>query len=103
MNFTILTDNNEKITQPQSIKIELMNHQKTMINKMLEIESTGTINISNYSMNSYYNIMKIPGNEAEILTNFAILGDKVGSGKTLMIISLLTVKKTINDRLIEMV
>ena len=102
MNFTILTDNDKKITQPQSIKIELMNHQKTMINKMLEIESTGTIKISNYSIKSFSNMLDVTCNDAEILTNFAILGDKVGSGKTLMIISLLAIKKIINDRFIEM-
>ena len=102
MNFTILTDNDTKITQPHSIKVELMNHQKTMINKMLEIESSGSIKISNYSIKSFSNMINITGNEAEILTNVAILGDKVGSGKTLMIISLLTIKKIINDRVIEM-
>ena len=32
MNFTILTDNDPKISQPEIIKIELMNHQKTDVN-----------------------------------------------------------------------
>jgi hypothetical protein len=102
MSFTILTDNDKKITQPNSIKIDLMNHQKTMVYKMLEIETTGSIKINDYSMKKYSNMINITGIEAEIKTNVAILGDKVGSGKTLMIITLLTVKKIINPRQIEM-
>lgn len=38
MSYIILNDNDKKITQPESIKIELMNHQKTMVQKMMEIE-----------------------------------------------------------------
>ena len=102
MSFTILTDNDKKITQPNSIKIDLMNHQKTMIYKMLEIETSGSIKVPDYSMKKYSNMINITGKEAEINTNIAILGDKVGSGKTLMIITLLTVKKIINERQIEM-
>lgn len=101
MSYTILTDNDEKITQPKSIKIELLNHQKTMIHKMLCIEETGTIKINDCVVKSF-NIFDIPGNQAELKTNIAILGDKVGSGKTLMIISLITIKKQIPDRLIEL-
>jgi hypothetical protein len=102
MSYTILTDNDNKITQPLSIKIELMNHQKAMVHKMLDIEQTGSMNVLNYSMKTYSNMVGITGNRAEIYTNVAILGDKVGSGKTLMIISLLTVKKIIKERDIEM-
>lgn len=102
MSYTILTDNDKKITQPNSIKIDLMNHQKTMIYKMLEIESTGSIKVPNYTMKKYSNMINITGNQAEIKTNVAILGDKVGSGKTLIIVSLLTIKKVIDERTIEM-
>ena len=102
MSYTILTDNDKKITQPNSIKIDLMNHQKTMVYKMLEIETTGSIKVADYSMKKYSNMVNITGKEAEINTNVAILGDKVGSGKTLMIVSLIAVKKIINERQIEM-
>jgi hypothetical protein len=102
MSYTILTDNDKKITQPNSIKIDLMNHQKTMIYKMLEIESIGSIKVPDYSMKKYSNMINITGNQAEINTNVAILGDKVGSGKTLMIVTLLTIKKIIDERQIEM-
>ncbi len=102
MSYTILTDDDKKIIQPNSIKIELMNHQKTMIHKMLEIETTGLINVTNYSTKEYSSLVSVEGCEAEIITNVAILGDKVGSGKTLMIITLLTIKKIITERKIEM-
>lgn len=102
MSFTVLNDNSKKITQPNSIKTELMNHQKTMVYKMLETEQTGSLSVSNYSMKTYYGMIGITGNNAEINTNIAILGDKVGSGKTIMVISLLTIKKIIKERDIEM-
>ena len=89
MSHTILNEDNDKIIQPKSIKIELMNHQKTIIHKMLEIEKTGLIQIPNYL-----------NDNAVLDTNMGILGDKVGSGKTLMIITLLTIKKEIEDRFI---
>lgn len=101
MSFTTLTDNDKKITQPLSIKIDLMNHQKTMIYKMLEIELSGIIKIPQYKMKKYTNMIYMDTTEAEINTNVAILGDKVGSGKTLMIVSLLTIKKLIHERNIE--
>jgi hypothetical protein len=102
MSYTILNDNNEKITQPESIKIELMNHQKTMIHKMIDIENTGIIKVLDYSMKKYSNLININGTNAEIKTNIAILGDKVGSGKTLMVITLITINKKIIERDIEM-
>jgi len=102
MTYTILTDNDDKITQPENISVELMNHQKTMISKMLEIESEGIINVPNYSLKKYSNLINIDSSEASIYTNIGILGDKVGSGKTLMIISLITIKKIIKEREIEM-
>ena len=102
MSFTILTDNDKKITQPKSILIDLMNHQKTMIYKMLEIELTGKIIVPNYSMKKYTNMIGVSGDVAEINTNIGILGDKVGSGKTLMIITLLTIKKLIEARPVEL-
>jgi len=102
MSYIILNDNDKKITQPSSIKIELMNHQKTMVQKMMEIEKTGIIKVKDYSMKEYTNMISIDGTEAEINTNIAVLGDKVGAGKTLMIITLLTIQKSIIDRQIEL-
>ena len=96
-NYNILTENDKQITQPKYIKVELMSHQKTMIQKMLEIEESGKIDIdSNIKF-----AIDIPIKSFSINTNFAVLGDKVGSGKTLMITSLLSIRKKIKDRDIE--
>ena len=102
MSFTILNDNDKKITQPDSIKIELMNHQKTMVQKMMEIEENGIIKVNNYSMKKNSNMININTDNAEVYTNIGVLGDKVGSGKTLMIITLITIKKIIANRQIEL-
>lgn len=102
MSYIILNDNDKKITQPESIKIELMNHQKTMVQKMMEIEKTGIIQVKDYLMKQFNNMITVKGTEAEISTNIAILGDKVGAGKTLMIITLLTINKNIKERDIEL-
>jgi len=102
MSYIILTDNDKKITQPESIKIELMNHQKTMVQKMMEIENTGIIKVKDYAMKQNTNMINIIGTDAEIHTNIGILGDKVGAGKTLMVITLLTINKKIISRDIEL-
>jgi hypothetical protein len=102
MSYIILTDNDKKITQPESIKIELMNHQKTMVQKMMEVENTGIIKVKDYAMKQYTNMINVTGTEAEIHTNIGILGDKVGAGKTLMVITLLTINKKMISRDIEL-
>ena len=102
MSYIILNDNDKKITQPASIKIELMNHQKTMVQKMMEIEKNGIIKVNDYSMKQYNNMVSVKGTEAEISTNIAVLGDKVGAGKTLMVITLLTINKNMVQRNIEL-
>ena len=100
--FLLLTDNDKKILQPQCISVELMSHQKTMIQRMLDIEETGEIKINNYSQRKYSSLLQIPGKEAILNTNFGVLGDKVGSGKTLMIITLISIKRTIKEKHVEM-
>lgn len=102
MSYIILTDDDKKITQPESIKIELMNHQKTMVHKMMEVENTGIIKVKDYAMKQYTNMININGTDAEIHTNIGILGDKVGAGKTLMVITLLTINKKMISRDIEL-
>lgn len=102
MSYIILTDNDKKITQPESIKLELMNHQKTMVHKMMEVENTGIIKVKDYAMKQYTNMINITGTDAEIHTNIGILGDKVGAGKTLMVITLLTINKKMISKDIEL-
>ena len=108
-----------KIEQPKNLKIKLKEHQKTTIWAMKNLEekgdinikinsiisSKGTIQINDNSLDDESNIFgnkywfhtwyyrNIPGEfkdiEYLINTNFGILSDKVGSGKTLMIIGLI--------------
>ena len=83
---TILNDDNIKILQPSTININLMNHQKTIIKKMLDFEENGLIEYKNRIHN------------VTIKTNIGILGDKVGAGKTLTVVSLISIKKIISNR-----
>lgn len=76
--YSNLTSDFNKITQPNNISIELKEHQKTAIYAMSKIEDEGRIKVDN----------KI------IETNIGILADKVGSGKSLMIVSLINYKRT---------
>jgi hypothetical protein len=101
--YTILSEEDDKISQPETIKIPLMNHQKTMISKMIDIETNGKIikkdivNLHRMSLSSFTGKIK----SSEINTNIGILGDKVGAGKTLMIISLISQNKELKDRDLE--
>ena len=80
-----LNEDHDKINQPIAIDIDLMEHQKTIVNKMLKIEENGMININTRIQNEDYKL--------DINTNVGILGDKVGAGKTLSIVSLLSINK----------
>jgi hypothetical protein len=79
----LLNENNDQINQPSTLNIKLMSHQKTIVKRMLEVEKDGFIKIDKLTLNNE----KI--NDIKINTNIAILGDKVGAGKTLDIITLL--------------
>jgi len=92
----LLTEDDEQINQPPYINIKLMNHQKTIIKRMLELETDRTIKIPELEIGSYYRSEKIK--DVIIKTDIAILGDKVGAGKTLDIVSLISMKPVIEFR-----
>jgi len=74
-----LDDDSKKITMtPSKIIKKLKNHQKTSVKKMIEIE------------NSILTEHKIKlGNNSFMSTNIGILADKVGSGKSLTMLSMI--------------
>jgi len=91
MIYNNLNNDSSKIFQPEQLKIELMEHQKTIINAMMTLENNGYV-LAN-SIDHYSEIL-----DFKIETNIGILADRVGAGKSLMIISLLLVNKTVPNR-----
>jgi hypothetical protein len=114
----ILNDNSEKIIQPTKIKTELMKHQKSIVRKMMDVEKNGEIILSKTGMeflldtfstkayrhrpygkpinNNYFDDMTNV-DELKIRTDFGILGDEVGAGKTLTIVTLLSINNDIKE------
>ena len=91
--MSILTENDKQIMQPSTIKIPLMNHQKTIVCKMIEIEDVDEYDIK------YKSIYSDDIADGKMQTNIGILGDKVGAGKTLDVITLISAKPVLKERL----
>ena len=98
MSFYELDENSATIKQPKGLKIKLRAHQLTSIAAMLEMEKNSTIVIDKPDMTSglyrsvqhkIYDTAEFKDSTFMINTNSAILADKVGSGKTYMIIGLI--------------
>ena len=75
--FNNLDSNSNKLLQPKSIIIQLKEHQKTALFAMTEIEDKGCV------------IHK----DLLVETTMGILGDIAGSGKSMMIIALISNNK----------
>ncbi|ARF09531.1 DEAD/SNF2-like helicase [Indivirus ILV1] len=91
INYNDLNDTSLQIPQPKELGISLMEHQKTAIFAMRKLEETGKLlakNITQYGDPMNFNINTVVG----------ILADKMGSGKSLMIISLILAFKTAPER-----
>ena len=93
-NLTIISP---KIEQPKNIKIILKEHQKTGIYHMRKLEVDRFI-VHNYEEDEFYlsghtlRILGLKQNEVKsikINTSYGVLADKVGSGKTLMVVGLI--------------
>ena len=91
MSYNNLDQNNKQIIQPTFIKIELKQHQKTAINAMVQLEKQGYVD---FKFRYYENTEK----DLRVDTRIGILGDKVGSGKTLDILTLLLMNKEIKKQ-----
>jgi superfamily II DNA or RNA helicase len=113
--YNNLTNDDNKIIQNDSIKIKLKEHQKTAINAMINFENIGKVTFSrkayikNYNIydgdNNYFSYLRSRYDEKrfkdidfEIETNYGILADKVGSGKTFMIMGLISYYQTPKER-----
>lgn len=87
-NYNNLDVTSPKIDQPNELTIELMEHQKTAIKAMLNLEKDGFLYVDNL-------LHFTPHPQSyKIETTIGILGDKVGSGKSLMIITLILLSKS---------
>ena len=75
----VLNDNDPRSRQPDNIKLKLKEHQLTMLSACLSLEESLTKPI----------VLDIPNGVREIQTQFGIIGDNVGSGKTLSVLSLI--------------
>ena len=74
---TILNQDSPKIDRQSSkIKIPLKEHQKSLVYRCRELENSST--------------KKLNYNGMDIVTKFGIIGDIVGSGKTLSILSIIS-------------
>ena len=101
---SLLTENSPKILHPKNMKIRLKEHQLTSIYSMYQLEIYGQINkiikstIYKFDIlidDSYKDRLFLPPDKTfkdinyKIETNFGILADMVGSGKTYTILGLL--------------
>lgn len=90
--YSNLNEQSHAIPQPDGITLELMEHQKRSVCAMMEVEAIGKICAKN---------ILFFGNENKDLivnTKIGILGDLMGAGKSLIIIALCLLKKTVEDR-----
>lgn len=75
-----ITEESPKITQPPEIKIPLRDHQLAIVAAMVEHENARLEGISYKGTKTY--------------TNYGVLGDEVGTGKSLSILSFIAHMKT---------
>lgn len=99
MNYGNLNENSPTITQPDGINIKLHPHQLTSIAAMINFEKNASVIVDKPNTTSgIYRLVinKFNNNKKQFVsstfvieTNTAILADKVGSGKTYMILGLI--------------
>jgi hypothetical protein len=93
-----LVENSETIEQPDDINIKLKPHQLTLLYKCIDFENN-RIKLRNYKSirDKYTNLQ----DNDYIKTHVGILGDKVGSGKSYVVLALIMKNKDINYSQIE--
>jgi SNF2 family DNA or RNA helicase len=80
-----LTENNIKADQPENINIILKDHQLTLLQRCIEYENR-TFDVSEFPIVSRNTTQYING---RFRAKMAVIGDRVGSGKSYVILSLL--------------
>lgn len=98
LNVCELDENSETIEQPEEIKIKLKPHQLTLLKKCIDFENN-RIKLKNYP-NIVEKYPRLQENDY-IKTHVGILGDKVGAGKSYVILALILKNKDINYSQIE--
>ena len=111
MSLFELDENSPTMKQPRGLKVKLRPHQLTAVKAMKQMETDGSIIINQPSLDSgLYKTVKSNINDINefvsstyvLETNSGILADKVGSGKSYMIVSLILseIVPKIHDRFI---
>ena len=93
--YSNLSKVDKKIIQHNDLKIDLMEHQKTIIYYMNKLERNGNIKINNFYN---FDINNEINSNVIIDTNIGIFSDSSGTGKSLSIVGLLTESINIIDR-----
>jgi hypothetical protein len=117
--YNNLNENSSKIIQDSRIKISLKEHQKTAIKAMIDFEDRGIVKFTREATIQHFNIIDKEERENswyynyynrysqnieyknisfEIESNYGILADKVGSGKTFMTMGLIAYKQIPSNR-----
>jgi Helicase conserved C-terminal domain/SNF2-related domain len=91
IDYSKLNEDSPQILQPSRIKVELKQHQKAAIHSMVELERRGYVDANFRYYSNKERLLRI---ESQI----GILNDRVGSGKTLILTSLLVENPTTTIR-----
>ena len=78
-----LGSDSKQIPQPDAIRLQLRSHQKALIHEMVQREKASMVGI--------------PYKNTLTFTNYGVLGDEVGSGKSLVVLGYLAHLKTIGE------
>ena len=79
-----ITDNSDQIEQPSNWKVRLKDHQLSLVYKCIDLENNGVEFADDVYLDCRFEKIK---------SNIGLIGDKVGSGKTLSILALIASNK----------
>ena len=82
VDYSNLNEDSPQVLQPSRINLELKQHQKAAVHSMVELETLGYVD-------AYFKYYSNKERLLRIETQIGILNDRVGSGKTLILTSLM--------------